>query len=94
MLPDGLRRQYQGALLSADPALAVSGAVAIDMLAKIDPALIADIPAGQQRHAAAIAECASLDLPPERAVELAEAEVEEETPEADLAAATASWAVN
>ena len=78
MLPEGLRRKYQGALLSADPAVAVSGADAVAKLAAMNPALVADIPADQRQRAQAIAQYAALDLPPERAIELAEKQIEEE----------------
>ena len=77
VLPDGLRRKYQGALLSADPAVAVSGAQAIDTLVQQDPVLVSDIPADQRHRAQAIARYAALDLPPDRAVQLAEKDVEE-----------------
>lgn len=79
VLPDGLRRKYQGALLSADPTIAVSGATAIDALNQLHLALVADIPAGQRRRATAIAQYAATDLPPERAIELAERDIETET---------------
>lgn len=75
VLPDGLKRKYQGALLSADPAVAVSGAAAIDALVGMSPSLVADIPSSQRHRAVAIAKFASLDLPPERATELADARV-------------------
>jgi hypothetical protein len=75
VLPDGLRRKYQGALLSADPAVAVSGAQAITKLAAMDPALVVGIPADQRQRADAIAQYAQLDLPPERSMELAEKDV-------------------
>ncbi len=75
VLPNGLRRKYRGALLSADPEVAVSGAQAIDTLVRQDPALVSDIPADQRHRAQAIARYAALDLPPDRAVQLAEKDV-------------------
>ena len=76
VLPDTLKRKYQGALLSSDPAVAVSGAEAITKLAAMDPALVADIPVDHQQRANTIARYADLDLPPDRAVQLAEIDVE------------------
>jgi hypothetical protein len=84
VLPDALRRKYQGAVLSADPAIAVSGATAIDELNRLNPALATDIPEGQRRRAAAIAQYAALDLPPDQAIALAEVEIEEDEEPASI----------
>jgi hypothetical protein len=76
VLPDGLRRKYEGALLSVDPAFVVLGAEAIGALAKTDSVLLVGIPSGRVRYAWVIAHYAALDLPPERAIELAERDLE------------------
>jgi len=75
VLPDGLARKYQGALLSDDPALAVSGARAIAALNELNPALVADFRPDRMHRAEKIADFAALDLSPERAVDLAEKEI-------------------
>jgi hypothetical protein len=79
VLPDGLDRKYQGALLSDDPALVVLGAEAIDALAKLDPAMLDGMPEDRVRRGQAIAHYAALGLPPERTLELAERDLEKPT---------------
>jgi hypothetical protein len=79
VLPDALRRKYQGALLSADPTIAVSGARAIDGLTRLSSALVTDVPADQRQRSGVIAKYAFLDIPPERAIELAGREITDST---------------
>lgn len=76
ILPDGLARKYQGALLSADPTLSVSGAMALSELHEMNPDLVVGIPQNRLQQAEAIAQYAVLDLPPERAIELAARDIE------------------
>ena len=76
VLPEALRKRYQGELLSADAAVAVTGAETLSTLAAKDPALVADVPPGQVRKATIVAGFAELGLPPERAIDLADAEMD------------------
>jgi hypothetical protein len=70
VLPKALENKYRGALLSKEPAVVVQGATAIARLASQNSALVDGIPAEEVRRAQAIYDYASLDIAPDRAVEL------------------------
>ncbi len=76
VVPTGLAKTYRGMLLSRDPETVVNGARAIAEVERIVGS--GAIPAEESRRAARIMEFADLGVAADRAIELAEAKVEEE----------------
>ena len=78
VVPDGLAKKYRGMLLSRDPEAVVQGARAIMEIEGIVGSDPGAIPAEESRRAAGIVEFADLGVGADRAIELADAKIEEE----------------
>ena len=82
--PTGLAKKYRGMLLSRDPEVVVNGARAIAEIEGIVGPDLGAIPNEESRRAARIVEFADLGVAADRAIELAEAKIEEEGEEEEV----------
>jgi len=84
VLPGGLAKKYRGMLLSRDPEVVVNGARAFVEIEGIVGPNPGALPAEESRRPAWIAEFADLGVAADRAIELAEAKIEEEGEEEEV----------